>query len=98
MSILLTCLSIINLWAGRTALWPRAGTCDTLEAASDGWGVVAVALEALVPSVQRCALDPSIYPGAAEKGHKMVEAQKQTRGQTLHRKRLIYHFYYNIII
>lgn len=86
--------SIINLWAGGIALWKRADTYDTLEATSDGRGVVGVALEALVPSVQRCALDPSIYPGAAEKGHKMMDAQKQTTGQTLHRKRLMYNFYH----
>lgn len=85
MSVLLTCLPIINPWAGGIAPWPRADTYDTLEATSDGWGVVGVALEALVPSVQRCALDPSIYPGAAEKGRKMMEAQKQTRGQNKYR-------------
>lgn len=90
---LLTCLYIINLWAGGIALRPQAAIDDMLGAASNGWGVgaVGVALEALVPAVQGCgqgcAFDLNIYPGAAEKGHRMMEDQKQTRRPTLRHKR-----------
>lgn len=86
---LLTCLWIINLWAGGVALWPQAAIDYMLGAASGGWGVgadVGVALEALVPAVQGrgqgCASDLNVYPGAAEKGRRMMADQKQTRRQT----------------
>lgn len=71
-----------------------------LEATSDGWGVVGLALEALVPSVQRCALDPSIYPGAAEKGHKMMEAQKadERPNITLEKTNIYFLLQYNHIM